>query len=158
MGRLYQQAAITVCSLSFCLLLVQPLTCHASADEIVADANVIAQMEAHALQAKPREQCFLYTELVHAMTELAGHQMLAGDTQNAAATLQRVQHYAQLIHLGLANDTKRIMNAQLLMHHTTRRLDEYVRKTSFEDRDAMQATLKQLTQVENELMTQVFAH
>ena len=158
MGRLNQQIATTVFFLSFCLLLAQPLTCHAAADEVLADANAIAQMEVRALQAKPREQCFLYTELIHAMTELAGHQMLAGETENATATLQRVQHYAQLIHLGLANDTKRIMNAQLLMHHTTRRLDEYVRKTSFEDRDALQATLKQLTQIENELMTQVFAH
>jgi hypothetical protein len=154
MGRSFR--CLTVAA--FVVILVSAVPCHAATEEILADANAIAQMEARALQAKPREQCFLYTELVHAMTELAGHQMLAGETESATATLQRVQHYAQLIHLGLANDTKRVMNAQMLMHHTTRRLDEYVQHASFEDRESLQATLKQLTQIENELLNQVFTH
>ncbi|WP_263384771.1 hypothetical protein [Granulicella arctica] len=154
MGRLLRTLVIT----AFTVTLLSSIPCRAATEEILADANAIAQMEARALQAKPREQCFLYTELVHAMTELAGHQMLAGDPESAAVTLQRVHHYAELIHLGLANDTKRLMNAQMLMHHTTRRLDEYVQHASFEDRESLQATLKQLTQVENELLNQVFAH
>jgi hypothetical protein len=141
------------------LVLAFPLPCHAATtDEAIPDANAIAQMELRAQQAKPREQCFLYTELVHTMTEVAGRQMLAGDTEHASATLKRVQHYAELIHFGITNDPKRVMNAQMLMHRTTRRLGEYVRLASFEDRDALQATLKQLTQVEDELLNQVFAH
>lgn len=154
MGRFHR----SIFAAAVAVLLLAPLPCRAATNEILADSSAIAMMEARALQAKPREQCFLYTELVHAMTELAGHQMLAGETENATATLVRVQHYAQLIHLGLANDTKRLMNAQMLMHHTTTRLDEYVRHASFEDRESLQATLKQLTQVENELLGQVFAH
>ena len=135
------------------------VSCRAAAiDEAVPDANTLAQLELRAQQAKPREQCFLYTELVHTMTELAGHQMLAGEIDQAGETLKRVERYAHLIHLGLANDTKRLMNAQMLMHHTTRRLDEYVHRASFEDRETLQATLKQLTQVEDELLNQVFAH
>ncbi len=141
------------------LFILPVLPCHAATvDEALPDAGTLAQMEARALQAKPREQCFLYTELVHTMTEIAGRQMLAGETDSAQATLKRVEHYAMLIHLGLANDTKRLMNAQMLMHHTTRRLDEYVRNAAFEDRESMQATLKQLTRVEDELLNQVFVH
>jgi hypothetical protein len=154
MGRFYRISTALAFALFFAVI-----PCHAAAiDETLLDANAISQMEARALQAKPREQCFLYTELVHAMTELASHQMLAGDTENATATLKRVQQYAQLIHLGLAQDTKRLMNAQMLMHHTTRRLDECVRKASYEDRETMEATLKQLTKVEDELLNQVFVH
>ena len=130
----------------------------AAIDEMLLDANAIAQLEQRALAAKPREQCFLYTELVHAMTEIAGHEMLAGNPENAAAALKRVQRYASLIHTGLSDDAKRLMNAQMLMHHTTRRLGEYVRKTSFDDRETMEATLKQLTAVEDELLIRVFAH
>jgi hypothetical protein len=141
------------------IILSVVLPCSASnTEETLPDANALAQMQAHALQANPRDQCFLYTQLVHTMTELAGHQMLAGDTDNAAATLKQVQHYAQLLQLSLGSNTKRLMNAQMLMHHTTRRLDEYVHKASFEDRDALQTTLKQLTQVEDELLNQVFNH
>ena len=135
------------------------LPCLAAAiDENLPDLATLAQMELRAQQAKPREQCFLYTELVHTYTEMAGKQMLAGEIEAAALNLKRVEHYAELVHMDLANDTKRVMNAQQLMHHTTRRLDEYVHKASFEDRDTLQATLKQLNRIEDELLTQVFAH
>ncbi len=62
-----------------------------------------AQLELRAQQANPRDQCFLYTELVHTMTEIAGKQMLNGDTDQATATLKKVDHYAQLIHIDLAS-------------------------------------------------------
>jgi hypothetical protein len=153
MGRLPR-----CCFLAAVTLLISLPSSAATTDETLPDPGTLAQMEAQALQAKPREQCFLYTELVHKLTELAGHQMLIGDSDAAAVSLHQVQHYAELIHLGLANNTKRLMNAQMLMHHTTLKLDGYVRKASFEDRDTMEATLKQLTQVENELLNQVFSH
>ncbi len=144
---------------AFVILLSMALPCRAATiDDNLPDAFGIAQLEQRALSAKPREQCFLYTELVHVMTEVAGREMLAGNVDSAAAALKRVQHYAGLIHTGLSDDAKRLMNAQMLMHHTTRRLSEYVHKASFEDRETMQATLKQLTAVEDELLTRVFAH
>jgi hypothetical protein len=154
MGRLRK----IVFSAVFALLLVSALPCRAAIDEVMPDANALAQMELRARLAKPREQCYLYTELVHVYTEIAGKQFLAGDIEQATLTLKHVEQYAELIHLNLANDTKRLMNAQLLMHHTTRRLDEYVHHAAFEDRETLQATLKQLTQVEDELLNQVFTH
>ena len=156
MGRLLR---LIYPAAAFAFLIALCLPCRAAAiDDVVLDANAITQLEQRAISAKPREQCFLYTELVHAMTEMAGREMLAGNVDNAAAALKKVQHYAGLIHTDLSDDAKRLMNAQMLMHHTTRRLGEYVRKASYEDRETMQATLKQLTAVEDELLTRVFAH
>jgi hypothetical protein len=129
-----------------------------SVDENIPDAQALSQLELRAEQANPRDQCFLYTELVHTMTEIAGKQMLNGDIEQASATLKKVEHYATLIHLNLANDTKRLKNAELLMHHTTYRLGEYLHKSSGEDRDTLQATLKRLDQVHDELLAQVFRH
>jgi hypothetical protein len=129
-----------------------------SNDDKLPDAQALSQLELRAEQANPRDQCFLYTELVHTMTEIAGKQMLDGDIEQASATLKKVEHYAQLIHLNLANDTKRLKNAELLMHHTTYRLGEYLHKSSGEDRDTLQATLKRLDQVHDELLAQVFRH
>ena len=60
------------------------------------------------------------------MTELAGKQMLDGDTTAASATLKKVEHYVHLIHMNLAADAKRLKNAELLMHHTTYRLGDYL--------------------------------
>ena len=130
----------------------------ASSEENSLDAQAVSQLELRAQQASPRDQCFLYTELVNSMTELAGKQMINGDVDQASATLKKVEHYATLIHMNLANDTKRLKNAEMLMHHTTYRLGEYLHKASGEDRPTLQATLKRLDQVHDELLAQVFAH
>jgi hypothetical protein len=143
--------------LSLVLSLATPVLAH-GVDEILPDTQALNQLVLRAQQASPREQCFLYAELVHDMTELAGHQMRDGNIDLASATLKQAQHYAQLIHLGLARDTKRLKNTQLLMHHTTYRLAEYLHQASSEDRPVLQATLKQLSLVEDELLTQVFNH
>jgi hypothetical protein len=141
------------------LLLVFSLPARASAvDENLPDAQTLAQLELRAQQAGPRDQCFLYTELVHTMTEIAGKQMLNGDIDQAAATLKKVNYYAKLIHTSLADNAKRVKNAEILMEHTTYRLGEYVHKASSEDRDTLNATLKQLNQVHDELLAQVRKH
>src|SRR5580692_11201639 len=88
-----------------------------SIDNNLPDAQALAQLEIRAQQAGPRDQCFLYTELVHTMTEIAGKQMINGDIDQASATLKKVNHYAQLIHMSLADNTKRLKNAEMLLHH-----------------------------------------
>ena len=143
----------------FLALLASPLAHAAStADTVLPDEQTILQWEQRAGQADPREQCFLYTELVHVMTEIAGRDLQNGDVEQASAMLKRVEHYAQLIHLGLASDTKRLKNAEQLMQHTTYRLNGLLRAASFEDRETLKSTLKQLDQVQDELLSQVFKH
>jgi hypothetical protein len=129
-----------------------------SVDENLPDAQALAMLEVRAQQAGPRDQCFLYTELVHTMTEIAGKQMLNGDVDQASATLKKVNQYAQLIHMDLASNSKRIKNAEMLMHHTTYRLSEYLHKASAEDQDTLKLTLKQLDKVHEELLAEVLKH
>jgi hypothetical protein len=132
--------------------------CASSIDENLPDAQTLSQLELRAQQASPRDQCFLYTELVHIMTELAGKQLHNGDIDQASVTLKKINQYAQLIHMDLGSNSKRLKNAEMLLEHTTYRLGEYVRQASFEDRASMQVTLKQLDQVHDELLAQVFKH
>jgi len=143
--------------LSLPLLLSTPSRA-ASFDDNLPNGQALLALELRAQQANPRDQCFLYTELVHVMTEIAGKQMLDGDVDQATATLKKVNAYAMLIHVDLASNSKRVKNAEELMHHTSYRLGEYLRKASNEDRDTLQATLKQLDQVHDELLAQVFKH
>jgi hypothetical protein len=135
-----------------------PALASSSFDETLPDAQTLLQLEQRAEQANPRDQCFLYTQLVHTMTELAGKEMLDGDVTAASATLKQVEKYAMLIHMGLSRDTKRLKNAEMLMHHTTYRLNEYLHITAGDDHDTLQATLKQLNQVQDEILNQVFSH
>jgi hypothetical protein len=131
---------------------------YAGFNENLPDSQTLTQLEIRAQQASPRDQCFLYTELVHTMTELAAKQIMDGNTDAASTTLKQVEHYAQLIHLGLANDTKRLKNAELLMHHTAYRLGDLIRAASSEDRPTLDSTLKQLDHVHNEMLNQLFSH
>jgi hypothetical protein len=125
-------------------------------DEKINDAQAMAALMAKADQAQPKEQCFLYAELVHQMTELAGQQYSSGDGDHASATLRLVQKYAEKIHMGVAEDGKKMKNAEQLMRHTSFRLSGILNAASYEDRQMLQATLKQLEQVQTELMMQVF--
>jgi hypothetical protein len=120
------------------------------------DPQALAALMAKADSAQPKEQCFLYAELVHQMTELAGQQYSAGDDDHASQTLRQVQKYAEKIHMGVASDAKKLKNAEELMRHTSFRLSGILNAASYEDRQALQATLKQLEQVQTELMMQVF--
>ena len=127
-----------------------------AADERMVSPQAMAALMTKADQALPKEQCFLYAELVYQMTELAGQQMNSGDGTHASETLKMVQTYAQKIHMGVAEDGKKMKNAEQLMRHTSYRLNDILNAASYDDRQALQATLKQLEQVQTELMMQVF--
>jgi hypothetical protein len=129
--------------------------CAYAVDERVPDPQAMAALMAKADQAQPKEQCFLYAELVHQMTELAGQQLSAGDAR-ASETLHLIQKYAQKIHMGVAEDGKKMKNAEQLMRHTSYRLNDILNAASYDDRQVLQSTLKQLEQVQTELMMQVF--
>jgi hypothetical protein len=136
------------------LLLLASASPSYAIDEKVPDSVSMSALAAKAQSAAAKDQCFLYAELVHQMTELAGRQMMAGD--DAQSTLKAVHEYAQKIHMGVASDNKRLKNAQILMEHTAFRLNEIMHSAALDDRPVLQATLKQLDQVQTELMMQVF--
>jgi hypothetical protein len=129
-----------------------------AAKDITPTPESVAALEQRASQAAPREQAFLYTQLVHEMTEEAGKQISDGDTDQAVVTLHKVNRYAHLIHINLARDTKQLKNAEMLMHNTTYRLAQFLHLVNGDDKKNVQDTLAQLDQVNDEILTQVFDH
>ena len=140
--------------LSFILLV--PATGFCAIDERVPDAQSLMALQTRASAAGPREQCFLYAELVHQMTELASRQLSAGELEQASVTIKTVQEYAAKIHMDMADDSKRLKNAEILVRHTAFRLKDMLAQASLDDRPSLNATLKQMNQVQAELMLQVF--
>jgi hypothetical protein len=128
----------------------------ASASGLYGNPTALAALQAKADQAQPRDRCFLYAKLVSQMTDLAGQQFNSGESGRASETLKLVQQYAEKIHLGVADDSKKLKDAELLMQRTSFRLKDILSEASYEDRQALEATLKQLNQVQVQLMTQVF--
>ena len=133
------------------------LTCIcASASSPDPRPRALATLQAKADQAQPRDRCYLYAELVSQMTDLAGRQFSSGDSGQASETLKLVQRYAEKIQIGVGDDSKKLKNAELLMRRTSFRLKDILGGASLEDRETLEATLRQLNQVQAQLMTQVF--
>jgi hypothetical protein len=142
-------AAVVVSTLSFICVC-------APASGLADNSIALAALQAKADQAGPRDKCFLYAELVSQMTQLAGRQFNSGDSVQASKTLELIRRYADKIHTGLADDSRKLKNAESLIQRTAFRLKDILHEASYEDRPDVEATLKQLNQVQTQLMIQVF--
>jgi len=141
------------------LILVTALSipaCAASFDDKVPDQQSIDALELRASQAQPKEQYFLYAQLVHQMIELSAHQMATGDVDRATGLLKRAQELTHRIHMALAGNGRKLKDAQILLRHTAFRLNEMLHEGGFEDRPLVEETLAQLNAAQSEAMLQVF--
>ena len=132
-----------------------PLAFAGNSDKTL-DTQELTALAAKAEQATPKDRCYLYAELVSAMTERASQQLNAGDNSDAAATLKAIQEYTAKIHVDIANNSKKLKNAQIMMRHTAFRLKELMMNASLNDQPAFESTLKQLNQVQSQMMLAVF--
>jgi hypothetical protein len=122
----------------------------------VLDTQQISVLAAKAEQATPRERCYLYAKLVSAMTELAGRQLNSGDVSDASVSLKNIQDYTSRIHLDLTQKSKKLKDAQIMMRRTAFRLEELMKGGSVDEQPAFESTLKQLDQVQSQMMLAVF--
>ncbi len=127
-----------------------------SPDNRAVDQDTITALEARIPQAQPREQCFLYAELIHDMTEFSLKQYAAGDVDKASSLLKQIQALTHKMHLSVGEKDKRLKNAQILLRHTAFRLTEMLRNSSYEDRPLVEATLAQVNKAQDETMLEVF--
>ncbi len=137
-------------------LMVVPV-CAFSSDNKIPDEDRLDALEAKANLAQPREQCFLYAELVQQMTELSARQYAAGNVAKADGLLKKIQQFSEKIHLSLASNDKRLKHAQILLSNTAFRLKEMLHASDFQDRPLVEKTLAQVNQAQNEAMMQVFS-
>ena len=127
-----------------------------SLDDKIPDQQAIDALEQRASQAQPRDQCFLYAQLVHAVVEQSAHQYATGDIEKAAGLLKKAQELTHKIHMVLATNDKKLKDAQILLRHTAFRLTELLHMSSSDDRPVVEETLAQLNQAQTDAMLQVF--
>ena len=125
-------------------------------DDKTFDQQSIDALVLKISQAQPREQYFLYAQLMHQMTEVSLRQYNAGQEEKATGMLKEIQVLAHKIHLTIADDNKRLKDSELLLRHTAFRLSEMLHNSSFEDREIVKETLVQVNQAQSETMLQVF--
>jgi hypothetical protein len=127
-----------------------------SPDDKPIDQDSITALQARISQAQPREQCFLYAELIHQMTEFSLKQYAAGDVDKATELLKQIQSATHKMHLSVAENDKRLKNAEILMRHTAFRLTQMLHNSSYEDRPLVEETLAQVNRAQSETMLEVF--
>ena len=110
-----------------------------AASRLGDNPTALATLQTKAEQAEPRDRCFLYAKLVSQMTDLAGRELHSGDLEGASETLKLVAKYAEKLHLGVADNSKKIKDAEVLMQRTSFRLKDLLGAASYEDRQALQA-------------------
>ena len=139
------------------LALLLPLGCVEIQASILSQHSIdVSELEAKADQALPQERCFLYAELVSRMTDIAGLQFGTGDLVAGEETLKLVQQYALKLQASIGDDSKKLKLAETLLHHTSFRLEGILHEASYENRSALEMTLKQVDNVQTQLMMQVF--
>jgi hypothetical protein len=127
----------------------------AGIDDKPVDMQSIQALEARANLAQPREQCFLYAEVVHQLTELSVRQYGSADATQTTDMLKHIQQMAQKIHLSMAENDKRLKGVELLLAHTAFRLNELLHGSSYEDRELVEKTLSDVNHAQNEALMQV---
>src|ERR1700739_3555387 len=144
----------------FTVLFLLPVTAiparASSVDEKIPDQQSIAALQAKVAQAQPKEQCFLYAELIHQMTEFSLKQYAAGDVEKANDLLKQIQTLTHKMHLSAGENDKRLKNAEILLRHTAFRLTEMLHNSSMDDRPLVQETLVQVNRAQSETMLEVF--
>jgi hypothetical protein len=143
-------------ALLFSLTVTVVPVCAFGSNNKIPDQQSIDALTAKANQAPLRDQCFLYAELVHQMTEFSARQYAAGDVEKATQLLKQIQGLTRKIHLSVAGDEKRMRNAEILLSRTAFRLTGLLHSSSFEDQSLVAQTLADVNQVQTETMLQVF--
>jgi hypothetical protein len=142
------------------LVFLFPFTTSARAsslDESPLDAAALLQMEQRADAASPRDQCYMFAEVLHGLTELAGRQIAAGDDQDASTTLTHIDSVAVKMQKVSAANAKRLKNAEMLLEHITRRLTDMAHVASSDQRSTMQATLQCVDHLHTQVLTALFS-
>ena len=139
------------------LALLLPLGCVETQASILRQhATAVSELQAKADQALPQDRCFLYAELVSRMTDIAGLQFGTGDLAAGEETLKLVQEYALKLKASIGDDSKKLKLAETLLRQTSFRLEGILHEASYENRVALEMTLKQVNNVQTQLMMQVF--
>src|ERR1700751_1442115 len=142
------------------LLVLFPFTNSARAshpDESLLDAAATLQLEQRADAAQPRDQCYMFAEVLHGLTELAGREIAAGDDQDATTTLMHIDSVAAKMQKVSAANAKRLKNAELLLEHVTRRLNDMAHVASNNQRSAMQMTLQCVDHLHTQVLALIFS-
>ena len=156
LGQAHRSARGLIFSVAMVMSTLSLTSTCALASRPEGSLTALAALHIKADKAHARDKCFLYAKLISQTTNLAAQEFDAGDSERAMESLKQVQSYAERIYAGVAENSRNLVDAEMLMRRTSLRLTDMLRAASEEDRPTVEATLKQLNQIHAQLMIEVF--
>ena len=129
----------------------------ATLDDIPAEQQAIQNLEIKASQAQPKDQCFLYAEVLHRMTDLSLRQYAAGNTGPASLLLRQIQQVSHKIHLSVARNDKRLKHAEISLSTAAFHLTQLLHSSDYRDQPLIKQTITDVNQAQDAAMMQVFS-
>jgi hypothetical protein len=141
---------------AFCLTLGTSRALADSPDEHLLDQRGIDGLKAKAVQAAPRDQYFLFAQIVHQLAELSAQKYAQGETEQAIDAMRQIHDFAAKMNMQLTEHDKRLKNTEILLRHTAFRLREMLHSGNVDDQALVQQTLAQIDHLDADTLQQVF--
>lgn len=140
----------------FLLIALSAPACAPSAAEGILDERALDLLELRAAQAPPRDQCYLYAELVKETVEYGARQYASGDVEKATSSLKRTQKFVDKFRTMLTGNVKRLKRAQFFLRRAAFRLTDLLHASRYEDRPLVKETLVQVDRAEQDALVRIF--
>ena len=113
-------------------------------------------LKARAENAKPQDQAHLFATIARREVNEADRLYTEGNITNATEAVDEVVHYAARATEAAQKSGKHLKDTEILLRTTSRRLDDVGRTLNFDDRPYVEAAVKQVEKLRQELLVRMF--
>ncbi|MFI5089530.1 MAG: hypothetical protein ACHP7P_05690 [Terriglobales bacterium] len=113
-------------------------------------------LKARAENAKPQDQAYLFATIARREVNEADRFYTEGDITNATKAVDDVVNYAARATEAARKSGKHLKDTEILLRATARRLDDVGRTLNFDDRPYVEAAVKQVEKLRQQLLDHMF--
>jgi len=113
-------------------------------------------LKARAEKARPQDQAHLFAEIAYREVNEADRFYTDGDIAAATKAVDDVVRYAGRATEAAQKTGKHLKDTEILLRSTARRLDDLRKTLNFEDRPYVEAAVKQVEKLRQQLLDQMF--
>ena len=113
-------------------------------------------LKARAEKARPQDQAHLFAEIAYREVNEADRFYTDGDIAAATKAVDDVVRYAGRATEAAQKTGKHLKDTEILLRSTARRLDDVRKTLNFEDRPYVEAAVKQVEKLRQQLLDQMF--
>jgi len=113
-------------------------------------------LKARAENAKPQDQAHLFATIARREVNEADRLYTEGNITNATEAVDEVVHYAARATEAAQKSGKHLKDTEILLRATARRLNDVGRTLNFDDRPYVEAAVKQVEKLRQQLLDHMF--